>query len=526
MMKILAKPWELLRALFVLAFPMFRGGGTGSAATGSPGVWVARGILLAVVLAGLGLLNQSETLGLKRWIPYGRVGEFWLPLFAFCAYAMIWLGWLLYRVLGIEVGPVTSEFQDIDRAWSEALEALAQADIHLADTPLFLVLGWTSGGEEFLFHAAALKAQVKQVPQDPSKPLHVTANRDGIWVSCPGASLSGQQSLALGGGAGRLAEATLATLSEEPADPFQTMGMGADKTLGVKDFMDSLKKTQAQQRSSQKQQQVIDTDKYLARLRYLCGLIARDRQGFCPVNGILVVLPITAADPTSSPDEIAATCKTDLAEAFEVFRMRCPVLVLISDLEKLQGFSDLVERLPAGQKSNRMGQRFPLAPDLDPSEVPARIEASVNWTGDILFPSMVQSLYQVESPGGEDVTEVIRANSQLYRFLAQIRERQESLARLVRDCVPDRPAGEPIMFGGCYFAGTGDDSATEQAFASGVLKRLIQDQDNVTWTSSAMDEDAAYLRLARGLKAFLISLVGLGIATILGLIGYEAWFRH
>ena len=51
MMKILAKPWELLKALFGLAFPMFRSGGTATA--GSPGAWVARGVLLAVILAGL-----------------------------------------------------------------------------------------------------------------------------------------------------------------------------------------------------------------------------------------------------------------------------------------------------------------------------------------------------------------------------------------------------------------------------------------------------------------------------------------
>jgi hypothetical protein len=64
---------------------------------------VARGLVLALVLAGLTLLNQSETLGLKRWIPYGRIGTYWLPLFALCLYALLWLGWLLYRVLNIEV---------------------------------------------------------------------------------------------------------------------------------------------------------------------------------------------------------------------------------------------------------------------------------------------------------------------------------------------------------------------------------------------------------------------------------------
>ena len=40
-----------------------------------------------------------------------------------------------------------------------------------------------------------------------------------------------------------------------------------------------------------------DRERYAARLRHLCRLIKRDRLGFCPINGILVLLPVSAADP-------------------------------------------------------------------------------------------------------------------------------------------------------------------------------------------------------------------------------------
>jgi len=224
MMKIFAKPWELLKGLFGLAFPMFRSGGTATADL--PGAWVARGALLAVILAGLYMLNRSETLALKNVIPH-RIGAYWLPLFAFCVYAMIWMGWWLYRLLNLEVAPVTSEYPDIDRAWSQVIESLARADISLDATPLFLVLGGSSSGEEVLFHAAGIKAQLKQVPKDPAEPLHVTANREGIWVTCPGASILGQQLLAFEGGADGHGEVTLDTLSEGSGNPFKTMGGGA-----------------------------------------------------------------------------------------------------------------------------------------------------------------------------------------------------------------------------------------------------------------------------------------------------------
>ena len=123
-------------------------------------------------------------------------------------------------------------------AWKEAVEALERAGIHLDHTPLFLVLGGCSSGEEALFQAAAIKAQVKQVPKDPAQPLHVTANTDGIWVTCAGASVLGQQLLALEAGADGGSEVSLETLSRgESADPFKTMGMGGGETLRIEDFV-------------------------------------------------------------------------------------------------------------------------------------------------------------------------------------------------------------------------------------------------------------------------------------------------
>jgi hypothetical protein len=525
MLRILAKPWELIKALFFLSFPMAHGARQGTAdQAGSAGVWVARGILVMAGLTGLTLLNQWETLGLKRWIPYGRISGFWLPMVALCLYAMTWLGWWLYRLLNLEVPTDATEYPDIDRAWSQALEALDRAGIRLDSTPLFLILGGISSGEESLFQAAGIKAQVKLVPRDPAEPLHVTANNNGIWVSCPGASVLGQQLLALGGGAGDSGEVSLDTLSGESADAFKTMGMGAGETLRVEDFMASLKKAQAQHQGSLRSRKAVDAEKYAARLRYFCHLIARERGGLCPLNGVLVVLPITLADPGNSIVEICSASKTDLTDAFEVLRMRCPVLFLVSDLDKLQGFAELVERLPSNQRNNRMGQRFPLVPDLDAQDVPARIKDSVSWIGTSLFPTMVNSLFQIESPGGEDVTEVVRANSQLYRFLAAMRNRRERLSQLVKDCIPTLP-GEPILYRGCYLAGTGRDPATEQAFAPGVFMLLINQQDNVTWTAAALRQDATFTRLSRGLKILLISAVSLGILIILGLIGLRVFSR-
>jgi hypothetical protein len=515
MLKLITKLFAFLKSMFVLAFPMFSRASTAAGGGDSPARWMARIALVAVVLLILWLINQSERFGLPSAITAPSIARIWLPLFVLCLYLMLWLGWWLYRVLNQDIAPVASEFPDIDRAWGQALDALNRADIQLDSAPLFLVLGWPSSSEDTFFHAAGIRGPVKQVPNDPGEPLHVTANRDGIWLTCRGASLLGQVKSAGAGGTQGSGEETLSTLTEEPADPFKTMGVGqgGGETLRIEDFMANFKKTQESPRSAPRPKKVAEAAVHLARLKHLCRLIIRDRQGFCPVNSVLLVLPITAADSRNDLGELADACRKDLTTAFDVFRMRCPVLAMICGLETMPGFADLVERLPAEQVRKRMGQRFPLVPDLAANAVPDQVESAVESIAGSLFPSMVHAMFQVESPGGDAPEEVLRTNSQLFRFLDGILAKSERLARLVKDCLPTL-RGEPLMFGGCYFTGTGRDSATEQAFVSGVLARMIkEDQDSVTWTEETIAEDAGALRLARVFRVSFSLVIALGVLT-------------
>jgi hypothetical protein len=259
-------------------------------------------------------------------------------------------------------------------------------------------------------------------------------------------------------------------------------------------------------------------------IRHLFTVSVLDRQGFCPINGVLLVLPITAADSRGRLDELAQACWRDLTAVFEEFQMRCPVLALICGLEELPGFCDLTERLTPQQVKKGIGQRFPLVHELPADQVPGMVEAAIESVADSLIPSMVHAMFQVESPGGEAPEEVLRVNVQLFRFLTEIFDKREHLARLVRDCLPSLP-GEPLMFGGCYFAGTGRDLG-EQAFAPGVLARLVkQDQDSVTWTEEALRDNTATLRLARILRFVFILIIGLGVLATAGLIAQRWVFK-
>jgi hypothetical protein len=496
-------------SLVAVLFPMFLQARSGAAeATNPVGRWLVRGVLAAIGFWVLWLLNNSELIGLKYVT--GKLGEYWLPLFVLCLYIMIWLGWSLYRLLTMQVPTVGSPFPDIDAAWDQAVEALTRAEISLLETPLFLILGRNKAGDEALFKASRLRLAVEPFPGGPGDPLRVSANRDGIWVTCAGASLLAQYVPVSTGGEGRVPSAseTLTGLGDDFEDAEKTIGGGSGlKTMRITQLFSNLNVAEIMRKGRRAAaRKAIDPELYKARLRYLCELIKRDREGLCPVNGMLVLLPSGLTEPKADVPQLAEACQADLKVALDSFRVRCPIRFLVCDLETLDGFESVVERLPSELIPRRVGQSFPLAPDLSLAEVPAKIHSSVLFVTEHLLPTMIYSRFAVESPGGEDLASALGANADLVRFLSGLRDRQDRLARLVRDGIPPM-GGEPPFFGGCYFAGIGEAGAS--TFVPGVFTSLVRDQDLVTWTKDFLEEDAANFRLAGYLRTFLIVLIGL-----------------
>lgn len=511
MIKLISKPWAALRWAFAVVFPML-GVSTPGGGRAAIGRWPARIALFSVVMVLLGLINNWERVGLRNWIisvePIDRI---WLPLFALCLYALMWLIWWLWHVLSLDVEP-GSEFPDIDDAWARATDALAKAGIGLESTPLFLIMGQTPANEDTLYQAGGIRPMVNQVPREAGAPLHVTANRDGIWVTCPGASAAG-----------------LLTEAGEPqsADPYgvseftqnELKTIGADGTLAIPDLLKKLDELKHKERSPRRS---LDVEPQKARLAHLCRLIRRDRGGFCPINGVLLIVPITAADPNQSSAQFATLCRTDLNTAFDVFRLRCPILVLVTDIDKLPGFPEMIERLPSKQLRRRVGQRFPLVPDVAEDQVESKIRSAIDWISETVLPGMVYALFRTETPGGEGVTDVLQGNSAILTFLTELREREAKLVELISSsCLTH--ADEPFLFGGCYLAGTGNDPATQQAFAEGVFKRLVEDQDLVSWTAEALHEDGRDHQRARVMSILLGTVITLGVLAAAGQIAYRFW---
>src|SRR5262249_15052220 len=127
------------------------------------------------------------------------------------------------------------------------------------------------------------------------------------------------------------------------------------------------------------------------------------------------------------------------------------------------------------------------------------VDKGAAWVCNSLIPTYMYRFFRLEAtPGREDVANAVRGNVRLYQLMVAMRERRQRLGRvLTRPFGGGEQQNGPPLFGGCYVAGTGRDGAREQAFIAGVFRRLIENQNYVSWTPQALEEDAAYERYAR-----------------------------
>ena len=507
-------------------------------------LWTVHLLLVALILVGLHFLNQALHIdtAIPHHIPFLR--ENWLPILFLLVYILAWLGWWLWKLLVADDS--YTEFPDITEAWDEAMHALARARMDLREAPLFLVVGRTEGSMEALFKASKLPLDVRQAPAREDAPLHVFATRDAVFVTCEGASLLGRHAAGLAGrDDGADAEARPAG-EDDPLGktnrPDQVGGplreIAAILVRAQKERREPTAEEQRRirllERMDRKRPTVVrnraEVELLGTRFEHLCRLLVRDRWPYCPVNGMLVLLPFAATDTDQDALDAAAACQRDLSVARRVLQVNCPTLALVCDLETAPGFAAFLEPFSEEDRKKRIGQRCPMAPALetrgragDAEARAAMLESLAHWICGSVTPGWVYKHFQMESadatagvPAGPAMSrtdpieasrprkgprrgygraDAFRTNAEQFLFMHHLRERQRRLGRLLSGgfILEDE---DPILFGGCYLAATGADSHREQAFVAGVFRRLADEENFVSWTTQARTEEDAYLRWA------------------------------
>ncbi len=423
-------------------------------------------VILAILAVSIGLAVLNLWLGLDQFVaaPYAPLRRFWLPLLFLLVCLNAWLIRRLWRLWVSDHD--SSEFAEIDRAWREARLAMRRAGVELGELPVFLVLGDPVGGVTSLFHASGMPLAVSDIPRRADAPIHVFATYEAIFVTCPGLSALGHlarsraahvdvaasppstPASAIGlasdvAPAGRTAEAAVATTVDVATEPARaaTGGQPAPRERSLEILLS----------------QTAEVEAIARRFKYLCKLLLRDRQPYCPINGILLLLPFSATDSESEARQAGTACHLDLTLVREALLVDCPVFALMCDLETAPHFDRFLSDFSEEQRSQLMGRTFPLVFDLPVAERIQKVEAGGDWIGHAF---LVPLFYRVLRFGatGDAVRDDMRENTRLFRFFADMHGRARRLGRLLGRLIALDQRGQ-VMLGGCFVAGTGRDPA-------------------------------------------------------------------
>ncbi|MFL5328360.1 MAG: type VI secretion protein IcmF/TssM N-terminal domain-containing protein [Gemmataceae bacterium] len=536
---------EWIRRIAGIIFPLFRRA-TDFASWGRWAWHVLHAIVLGFILWFLWYLgNKVEPI--REWLDLmlrtnapawvrstsspGGTGMF-LPLLFLLVYALSWV----LRWIWLQLGPEAEidEFPDMTTAWADGVARLATKGIRPADLPLYLVLGRTKAGEEFLFRAGQVPIEVIG-PTSGAPPVRLWASRDAIYVTCPEAS-------ALGTFADLLYHGSSDDFAPGTTDAAKkTVGLGDDDSLDANvqeiNALRALQKTRdltpeerARMRelamaANQKPQKtraslkVEQIEASTARLRYLGKLIARARRPFCPVNGVLALVSWEAIESDEPVKSAALALRSDLLAVRNSMKLCSPVVALVCDMEQARGFSEFRSGFNTEQLAARIGQRFPMVPDQPILEQPMLFESGANWLGERLFPGRVYHALPLDLKDRRTT-----AARNLFHLFRAAQERMPRLARLLRSGLP-LPTGTadgldgPLLFAGCYLAGTGREQF-DQAFVPGVFERLSENQGYVAWTQGAVTDDANYRRYAT--TGYAIVAIGLAVLAVLSFVLFRA----
>jgi type VI protein secretion system component VasK len=400
--------------------------------------WAVHLLFLVSILIGLGFLNRYLHLEELVKGPNRTLRDLWLPLLFLLFYLIGWIGWWLWRLLGpeeIKTNLSKDDRSKIDKAWNEAwneaLRTLNTERIDCRQLPLFLILDQTTSPTNRLLQASKIEFNVKHGPSGSAPPLHLYADKKGIYLICP---------------------------------------------------------------------QIIQDH-----LEYLFQLIARDRSPFRAVNGILIVFPIESLFSDEGTEQLSSSIQKELSTARKYLRVQCPLFFLVSDLERVGGCREFLDRLPLEEKKKQVGYLFPLIPDLDPPKVVEKMFEAIRATLDLFFNRLVYETLILPESVGSSPEEGTWVNAQLFRFLSKVGDIVPRVQSIIDRSVFEK-LDPPRLYGGCFFAATGQD-AREQAFVPEVFDMLIKHWNDVSWTKEALDAEKSYrLWTTMGVVAFLICL--------------------
>lgn len=246
------------------------------------------------------------------------------------------------------------------------------------------------------------------------------------------------------------------------------------------------------------------TDQVIERLELICRLIAEEREPFCPLNGIVLLVPMQATDSDATAEEAGNRIVQDLQAVIRAVEMEVSVQVVLCDLETCEGAEAWLERCPQENRNRPLGTLLPDALECE-TDAPAEwSDRAAGWLCDDLLPSLARGGLRRATADRSADRRHQRGNRSVHRFVQSMRARRTHLSRLLRQCVA--PQSRPWRVRGCFLAATGSVDSANCAFTAGLMPVIQGMQHEVRWLESRRQRDAWYLAVAiagYGLMALL-----------------------
>jgi hypothetical protein len=424
-----------------------------------------------------------------------------------------------------------SEFADIDRAWEAGLEAIAREGFDLQWLPVFLVNGASPQQQKSLFESTRLQWKVSGNGDDPqlsalsfhacdealficlnevsatSRQLKEPAAIRGKAAAAPSSGPAGQATLR----PGQIQAAVEQTRRPDQLQSVmgQTLPPGAalagaatiapqaryGETIRPGEFANAIAPAPAP-RQVATHEKLGQEELRLChrRLNYVCQRLTAERGSYCPLNGLLQIIPLRWTQ-SAAYEPLFASVGQDLQTLHDGLHLQFPVICLHAGLEELAGLPQFIERgkeLDSRFRDSRAGSRYPSGLPIDEKSAGWVVERGVQWFRDWVYAEFAKNL---SSPN----------NRSLYQFLCALSTRRDRLTRELRMI-----AGNLVQLRltGCYFAATGTQPA-QQAFIHGVVQRMMSEQNDVAWDPEWRARDRRMLWLT--LFIFLVTLGMMGV---------------